>query len=83
MKFYLFFVVRQALRHEETWIGRGSFPLSPAAEVLCSRKQACIQFDTSGWRIECHGLNPLYFVVCQHANFDATQVRSVLPCPYI
>jgi hypothetical protein len=68
----------QALREGETWIGRGSFESSQRGQLLCSRRQAVIQNNgETGLRLECHGCNPLYFVVCQSANFFATQVSHL------
>jgi hypothetical protein len=68
----------QALRQGETWIGRGSFEASQRGQLLCSRRQAVIQNNgETGLRLECHGCNPLYFVVCQSANFFATQVSHL------
>jgi hypothetical protein len=67
-----------ALRQGETWIGRGSFEASHRGQLLCSRRQAVIQNNgETGLRLECHGCNPLYFVVCQSANFCATQTTPV------
>jgi hypothetical protein len=67
-----------ALRQGETWIGRGSFEASQSGQLLCSRRQAVIQnTGQTGLRLECHGCNPLYFVVCQSANFFATQTTPV------
>jgi hypothetical protein len=76
----LFFLASswQALRQGETWIGRGSFEASHRGQLLCSRRQAVIQNNgETGLRLECHGCNPLYFVVCQSANFCATQVSHL------
>lgn len=68
----------QGLKEGETWIGRGSFEASARAQLMCSRRQALIQFSETSLRLECHGCNPLYFVICHSKGFYATQVYILL-----
>lgn len=61
-----------------TWIGRGSFIASTRAQLLCSRRQACFKLTETGLSLECHGINPLLFVVCRSRDFNGTEVRQLL-----
>lgn len=61
------------LKRGVTWIGRGDFDVSLRAQLLCSRRQACFEFTDTGLRLECHGCNPVLFVVCHSKNFFGTE----------
>ncbi|CAM6126467.1 unnamed protein product [Calypogeia fissa] len=58
---------------KETWLGRGSFELSEKAQLVCSRRQACLKITNAAVTLECHGLNPIYFVVCHSVKFQASE----------
>jgi hypothetical protein len=69
------FGVVQVLNEGVTWIGRGNCAASKGAQLLCSRRQACFKLTATGLVLECHGINPLLFVVCHSRNFYGTEVR--------
>lgn len=69
-----FYVLVQGLQEGVTWIGRGTFEASLRAQLLCSRRQACFTLTGTGLRIECHGINPLLFVVCHSKDVHGTEV---------
>lgn len=72
------FELVQELKRGVTWIGRGDFDVSLRAQLLCSRRQACFEFTDTGLRLECHGCNPVLFVVCHSKNFFGTEVRELV-----
>ncbi|KAG0568708.1 hypothetical protein KC19_6G040100 [Ceratodon purpureus] len=61
------------LNNGVTWIGRGSFLASDKAHLLCSRRQACLNLTATRLVLECHGINPLVFVVCHARNFHGIE----------
>jgi hypothetical protein len=61
--YFLLLGCLQLLGEGETWLRHASFPLLKMAQSLYNKHQVVIQVRKGGVRLECHGLNLMYFFV--------------------
>jgi hypothetical protein len=66
----------QVLGEEETWLGCDNFPISEKVQSLYNTCQILVQVQEGEVRLECRGLNPMYFIVSQSTHFFATQEHA-------